>query len=61
VLLIFMLGFGRLPRLESPFAVPALLAIASATALGTGFPLAALNVQYRDVRGLCPSLAQIWT
>jgi hypothetical protein len=52
VLLSLMLGFGRLPRLESLYAVPSRRVIASATALRTAFWLAALNVQYRDVRVL---------
>jgi lipopolysaccharide transport system permease protein len=60
VLLLVTLGFGIIPRVEALWMVPLLLAIVSATALGAGCWLAALNVQYRDVRHLNPFLLQIW-
>lgn len=60
LLLVIMVSFGRLPRVEALVAVPLLLIIASTTALGTGLWLAALNVRYRDVRVLTPFLLQIW-
>jgi lipopolysaccharide transport system permease protein len=41
-------------------AVPALVVFAVATALAVGLWLAALNVQYRDVRYVVPFLTQIW-
>jgi lipopolysaccharide transport system permease protein len=60
VLLVVTLGFGIIPGVEALWMVPLLLAIVSATALGAGCWLAALNVQYRDVRHLNPFLLQIW-
>jgi lipopolysaccharide transport system permease protein len=41
-------------------AVPLLVLFALATALAVGLWLAALNVQYRDVRYAVPFLAQLW-
>lgn len=40
--------------------LPAFLALAFVTALGTGLWLSALNVQFRDVRYTVPFLTQIW-
>jgi lipopolysaccharide transport system permease protein len=40
--------------------VPALLVLALVTSLGVGLWLAALNVQYRDVRYTVPFLTQLW-
>jgi lipopolysaccharide transport system permease protein len=41
-------------------AVPLLVLFALATALAVGLWLAALNVQYRDVRYTVPFLTQLW-
>lgn len=60
VLLLVMLGYGLLPRLEAIWMIPLLIAILATTALGAGCWLAALNVQYRDVRHVHPFLVQIW-
>jgi lipopolysaccharide transport system permease protein len=60
VLLLVMAGYGLVPRLEAIWMVPLLLAIISMTAMGAGCGLAALNVQYRDVRHLSPFLVQTW-
>jgi lipopolysaccharide transport system permease protein len=60
VLLLVMLGFGRVPQMESVWMVPLVLLILSITAMGAGSWLAALNVQYRDVRHMSPFLVQIW-
>ena len=60
VLLLVMAGYGLLPRLEALWMLPLLLAIVSMTALGAGSALAALNVQYRDVRHVSPFLVQTW-
>jgi lipopolysaccharide transport system permease protein len=60
VLLIVLLGYGRVPKLESIVLLPAAVAIVSLTAMGAGSWLAALSVQYRDVRHLSPFLVQIW-
>jgi lipopolysaccharide transport system permease protein len=40
--------------------LPAFFLLALATALGAGFWLAALNVEYRDVRYIVPFLVQFW-
>jgi lipopolysaccharide transport system permease protein len=60
VLLGVMGWYGLVPRLEAIWMVPFLLAIISMTAMGAGCWLAALNVQYRDVRHVSPFLVQIW-
>ncbi len=60
VLLLVMAGYGLVPRLEAIWMVPLFLAIISMTAMGAGCWLAALNVQYRDVRHLSPFLVQTW-
>jgi lipopolysaccharide transport system permease protein len=60
VLLLVMLAFGIIPRAESVWMVPGVLVILSMTAMGAGSWLAALNVQYHDVRHLSPFLVQVW-
>jgi lipopolysaccharide transport system permease protein len=60
VLLLVMLGFGILPGIETVVMLPLLLLVILMTVLGTGYWLAALNVQYRDVRHVSPFLLQIW-
>jgi lipopolysaccharide transport system permease protein len=60
VLLLVMLAFGILPGIETLVILPLLLLVVLMTALGTGCWLAALNVQYRDVRHVSPFLLQIW-
>jgi lipopolysaccharide transport system permease protein len=60
VLMLVMLRFGIVPRAESAWMVPVVLVILSMTAMGAGSWLAALNVQYRDVRHVSPFLVQIW-
>ena len=57
VLLMFYYGVPLSPRML--WIVPYSL-LAFATALGVGFWLAALNVQYRDVRYTVPFLVQLW-
>jgi lipopolysaccharide transport system permease protein len=49
-----------LPLSWNLLAVPALVLFAVATALSVGLWLAALNVQYRDVRYTVPFLTQLW-
>src|SRR2546428_12267778 len=41
-------------------AVPALIVLAFLTALAVGLWLAALNVEYRDVRYVVPFITQFW-
>lgn len=60
VLLVLLgIAYGILPNIHYLWLPPLLLLVA-ATALGTGFWLAALNVEYRDVRYTIPFLTQIW-
>jgi lipopolysaccharide transport system permease protein len=59
VLLGMMLWFGMTPGVNVVW-VPFFLLLALATALGAGFFLAALNVEYRDVRYVVPFLVQCW-
>ena len=54
-----MLVYG-VPPSWNLLALPALVLFAVATALSVGVWLAALNVQYRDVRYTVPFLTQIW-
>jgi lipopolysaccharide transport system permease protein len=54
VLLLVMAGYGLVPRLQTLWMVPLLLAIISMTAMGAGSGLTALNVQFRDVRHVSP-------
>ena len=60
VLVLVMLGFGIVPHAESVWMVPVGSGHISMTAMGAGSWLAALNVQYRDVRHVSPFLVQIW-
>jgi len=59
VLLGMMLWYGITPG-GNVVWVPFFLLLALATALGAGFFLAALNVEYRDVRYVVPFLVQCW-
>jgi lipopolysaccharide transport system permease protein len=59
VLLLMMLFHGIVPTSNIVW-LPALLLLAFTTALGVGLWLAALNVQYRDVRYVVPFIVQIW-
>ena len=59
LLLLVMAWYGIVPGLEALFVIPLVL-LAFVTALGAGLWLAALNVQYRDVRYVLPFLTQLW-
>jgi lipopolysaccharide transport system permease protein len=59
LLLLVMAWYGIVPGLEALFVIPLVL-LAFVTALGVGLWLAALNVQYRDVRYVLPFLTQLW-
>jgi lipopolysaccharide transport system permease protein len=59
VLLGMMLYYGLVPTLNVIW-LPLLLILALVTALGTGFWLSAMNVQFRDVRYTIPFLIQLW-
>ena len=54
-----MAVYGIVPGLAM-LAAPAFVLIGLLTALAVGIWLAALNVQYRDVRYLLPFLTQLW-
>ena len=59
LLLTVMAWYGIVPGPEALFVIPLVL-LAFVTALGAGLWLAALNVQYRDVRYVLPFLTQLW-
>jgi lipopolysaccharide transport system permease protein len=59
LLVIFMLFKGFTPSWTLVF-FPIFLLLAFTTALGVGLWLAALNVEYRDVRYVVPFMTQIW-
>lgn len=59
VLIGMMLFYGIVPT-TAIWTLPLLVLLAMATALGAGLWLAALNVQYRDVRLAVPFLIQFW-
>lgn len=59
LLVALMLFYGDAPRLTVLW-LPAFLLLAFVTALGVGFWLSALNVEYRDVRHTIPFLTQFW-
>ncbi len=59
VLIVLMILYQRLPTINIVF-LPFFLILAISTALGVGFWLAALNVQFRDVRYVVPFLMQFW-
>jgi lipopolysaccharide transport system permease protein len=51
---------GVVPSPQALWAVPALLLLTSAFALGCGLWLGALNVRFRDVGNAVPFLLQVW-
>lgn len=59
VLVGMMLYYGIAPT-SNVIWLPLLLLLALITALGVGFWLSAMNVQFRDVRYVIPFLIQIW-
>lgn len=59
LLLAIMLGYGYVPGWGALW-IPFFVLLAAATALGAGLWLAALNVQFRDVRMVAPFLVQLW-
>lgn len=60
VLLVVMLAYGMLPTAESLLVLPVLMVVMMMTAAGVGCWLAALNIQYRDVKYVVPFLVQVW-
>ncbi len=59
ILLVIVLVYGIVPGLAI-LALPLIVAIAIATALGAGTLLSAVNVRYRDVRYIVPFATQMW-
>ena len=59
VLLGMMLFYGIMPTVNALW-LPLFLLLALVTALGVGFWLSAMNVQFRDVRYTIPFLTQFW-
>ena len=59
VLVAMILGYGFIPSWHVVW-LPFLLLLAVMTALGVGFWLSALNVQFRDVRYAIPFMVQLW-
>jgi lipopolysaccharide transport system permease protein len=59
VLLGMMLYFGIMPTATIAW-LPPLVLLSAATSLGVGLWLAALNVQFRDVRYVVPFVIQFW-
>lgn len=60
VLALLMAWYGIVPAASSLLIVPLLVVMLAMTALGVGAWLAALNIQYRDVKYATPFLAQVW-
>lgn len=59
ILLIIVFAWGFVPSVAI-LALPLLIAIAAAAALGTSAALSAINVRYRDVRYVVPFAIQMW-
>lgn len=60
VLIAVTLAFGIVPSPLALLAIPGLTLIMMLTAAGMGCWLAALNIQYRDIRHAVPFLVQVW-
>jgi lipopolysaccharide transport system permease protein len=59
ILLIYTVLLGMTPTVKILF-LPLFVAVALISALGAGFWLSALNVEFRDVRYVVPFLTQLW-
>jgi lipopolysaccharide transport system permease protein len=60
LLLLGLMAAYRITPTPGALLLPALVVLASATALGFGLWLSALNVRYRDINYIIPFLLQIW-
>ncbi len=60
LVLLCMMAYYRVAPPLTVLFLPFLLLLAVCTTLGVGIWLAALNVQYRDVRYIVPFFVQIW-
>jgi lipopolysaccharide transport system permease protein len=59
ILIVIVLAWGFVPSV-AVLAIPALVLIAAAAALGVSSALSAINVRYRDVRYVVPFAIQMW-
>ncbi len=59
ILMVMIFAFGYVPTANALW-LPLLLLLAVITAVGVGLWLAALNVQFRDVRLIVPFIMQMW-
>jgi lipopolysaccharide transport system permease protein len=59
ILFVIVLAWGVVPSL-AVLALPLLVVIMTATALGVSAALSAINVRYRDVRYVVPFAIQMW-
>lgn len=60
MLLLGLMAIYRIRPTSAALLLPGLVLLASATALGFGLWLSALNVRYRDINYIIPFLLQIW-
>jgi lipopolysaccharide transport system permease protein len=60
ILILMMAAFGIFPSMQAVVVLPALIVMMMATAAGVGCWLAALNIQYRDIKYVAPFVVQIW-
>jgi lipopolysaccharide transport system permease protein len=60
ILMAVMLYYGIVPSVLAAAIVPVLVLSMILTAAGVGCWLAALNIQYRDVKYVTPFLVQVW-
>ena len=60
LLLLGLMAVYRITPTPGALLLPAFVGLASATALGFGLWLSALNVRYRDINYIVPFLLQIW-
>lgn len=59
-MLLLMMAYYHVAPNWNIMWVPVFVAVATASAVGTGFWLAALNVRFRDIGYVTPFLVQIW-
>ena len=59
ILIVIVLAWGYVPSV-AVLAIPLLVVIAAAAALGVSSALSAINVRYRDVRYVVPFAIQMW-
>lgn len=60
LLLLALMAVYRITPTPASLLLPGFVLLASATALGFGLWLSALNVRYRDINYIIPFLLQIW-